>query len=133
MKPLRTATIKDALYVANNIRVEDHKEVLGLGQTLGVLPWSILHSDDPVAFYDPEKPDELFGVAGVVPDPDNPNAGIVWMLCTPYITNKPLLVVKEARKWIAKVEAEVPVPLEPRRRQEPSTSQIPEVIRLQSH
>ena len=100
----RTATIKDALYVANNIRVEDHKEILGLGQTLGILPWSVLHSDDPVAFYDKDRPDEIMGVAGVVPDPNNPKAGIIWMLCTPYIVNKPLRFIKEARKWIAQVE-----------------------------
>ena len=101
----RKATIQDALYVAKNMRVEDRKEVEGLGHTPGILPWCVINSINSVVFYDKDHPNDRMGVAGIMPDEQNPRAGIVWMICTPHITNKPLLFVskevdRNSRKWI---------------------------------
>lgn len=98
---LRTATIQDALYVCKNIRAEDKREIEGLGHTLGILPWSVINSDHAVTLFHPSDPDDIMGVAGIVPDPSNPKAGIIWMLCTPSISRFPHTVIREARKWIA--------------------------------
>ena len=100
----RTATLSDALYVAKHMREEDRREVEGLGYHAGILPVLIMESNDPVVFYDKDRPDQIMGVAGICPDQKDPNAGVIWMLCTPHIANKPIKFIKEARKWIAESE-----------------------------
>ena len=100
MSYYRTSTIKDALYVAKNIRAEDKREIEGLGYNLAILPWSVINSPSTVTFFDKDHPDEIMGVAGIMPDEDNPNAGIVWMLCTPHVANRPHTFIRQAKRWL---------------------------------
>ena len=94
----RPATVADAVKVANNLRIEDRKEVEGLGHSVLALPFSVLLSDVSVAFFTPKG--DIGGVAGICPDYNNEGAGVIWMLCTPAVKDNPLLFVKQAKQWI---------------------------------
>ena len=98
MKQYRPATVGDAVRVANDLRPEDLQELEGLGHDRLAIPFSVLASDAPVAFY--AKDGTLAGVAGIVPDPD-PGVGIIWMLCTPAVQKEPINFVKQAKHWLA--------------------------------
>lgn len=95
---IRTATFKDALVVAQNLREEDLRELQGLGQTPLALPFNVALSNPAVTFLD--KDGTIGGVAGIVPDP-TPGVGLIWMLCTPALVRKPHTFVRNAKKWIA--------------------------------
>lgn len=95
---IRTATFKDALVVAQNLREEDLRELQGLGQTPLALPFNVALSNPAVTFLD--KDGTIGGVAGIVPDP-TPGVGLIWMLCTPVLVRKPHTFVRNAKKWIA--------------------------------
>ena len=101
----RKSTLSDALYVAKNLRAAARQEINGLGYTSGVIPWTVLNSDDTITFFDKDHPENIMGVAGVSTDPNNPRKGIIWMLCTPHINTKPLRFVREAKIWLAEVES----------------------------
>ena len=98
---IKKATVQDALEVARNIRPEDKMEIEGLGHSLGALPFSVALSDVAVSFY--LKDGELAGVAGICPS-GTPRNGIVWMICTPALTEQPITFVRQAKKWLATVE-----------------------------
>lgn len=95
----REATVSDALEVIQNIRWEDRREIEGLGNRVTDLPLSVLISADKVAFLTDDH--TLGGVAGIIPDPNNPGAGIVWMICTTDVTKNPVALVRGAKKWLA--------------------------------
>ena len=96
----RKATVADAIYVAKHIRDEDRREIEGLGHIPAlVLPYCVSMGES-VAFFHADNPEKLMGVAGIMPDTD-PTVGIVWMICTPEITNKPHTFVREAKRWLA--------------------------------
>ena len=98
MKPYyRPATSRDAVLVANNLREEDRMEIEGLGQHPLVLPFCVLSSDAPVAFFNSEG--ELAGVAGIMPD-EREHVGQVWMICTPAVQKNPHHLVRQAKKWL---------------------------------
>ena len=100
-KYLQPTTIKDALTVAKNIRVEDQREIEGLGHTLGILPWCVVNSVRPVTLYHNEKPDTIVGVCGIVPDEDNPRIGSVWLICTQDVeTVNPITFIRESKRWL---------------------------------
>jgi len=102
MNNIRTATVKDALLVANNLRPEDLQEIEGLGHNRLGLPLSVLISEVAVSFWTDEG--EIAGVAGIAPDPRE-GVGIIWMLCTPAISHQPHKFVRQAKKWLAKEQS----------------------------
>tara|TARA_R100001082_G_C4363450_1_gene160599 strand:- start:888 stop:1352 length:465 start_codon:yes stop_codon:yes gene_type:complete len=98
MKPYyRKATVKDAALVANNLRKEDLREVEGLGHNTLVLPFCVLTSTTAIAFFDSDG--SIAGVGGIIPDPRE-GVGIVWMLCTPVVQNKPHTFVRHLKRWL---------------------------------
>lgn len=102
MNNIRTATVEDALQVANNLRPEDLEELEGLGHSRLGLPLSVLISDVAVSFWNDEG--EIAGVAGIAPDPRE-GVGVIWMLCTPVITTQPHTFVRQAKKWLKKEQS----------------------------
>ena len=98
---IRTATAREALEVAKNIRDDDRREVEGLGHNFMALPFSVFLSDVAVAFYDDN--DTIAGVAGICPT-DVPGEGQIWMVCTPVIMTKPHTFVRNARRWLREQE-----------------------------
>ena len=98
----REATYKDGLRVLNHIRPEDKAEVEGMGVDPLHVPFGVLASEHPVFFHDgDENPAGIAGIARL-----SPSEGQIWMLCTPLITKRPLLFVREARRWLMSVERE---------------------------
>lgn len=102
-KIYRTATVKDALYVAKNLTEADLTEIQGLGQNPGCVIWSVVNSTHCISFAHPDRPEEIMGVAGVVPD-ERPGVGVVWALTTPHITDMPFTVVRQCKQWLAEIE-----------------------------
>ena len=97
MKQYRTATVADAVKVANNLRPEDLQEIEALGHNgLGVV-FSVLLSDVAVSFFNSQG--EIAGVAGIVPD-SREGVGIIWMLCTPVVQSQRITFVKQAKAWL---------------------------------
>ena len=97
----REATVADALELIKKLRWEDRCEVEGLGNRVTDIPFSLLASTDNIAFL--AEDETLGGIAGVIPDPNNPGAGIIWMLCTTDITKHPVALVRGAKKWLAEI------------------------------
>lgn len=95
----REATIADAIAVINDIRWEDRREIEGLGHRVTDLPFSLLTSDHSVAFFADDG--TIGGIAGIIPDPHQEGAGMVWMICTNELTKHPIAFVKGAKKWLA--------------------------------
>ena len=96
MNHIRSATVRDAVHVANNLRPEDLQEIEGLGHNrLGVV-FSVLLSDVAVSFFNTEG--EIAGVAGICPGPEG--VGIIWMLCTPAVELNPHTFVRHAKRWL---------------------------------
>ena len=98
----REATFADALQVGLNLREEDRREIEGLGHSPLILPACVQTSRESVAFFDEDG--AIAGVAGISPDPSNSACGIVWLLCTPVIHNKPQTFVRGARRWLSEHE-----------------------------
>ena len=73
-------------------------EIEGLGHQPLVLPFCVLSSDSPVAFFNNEG--ELAGVAGIMPD-EREHVGQVWMICTPAVQKNPHHLVRQAKQWLA--------------------------------
>ena len=96
----REASVRDALLLANNIRIEDKQEIEGLGLSPFLLPLSVLQSDNPMAFFDDSE--SIIAIAGVVPV--NPREGQIWMICTPLVEKVPHTLVRQTKKWIAEWE-----------------------------
>lgn len=103
MKPFyRKATFADALSVALNLRDEDRNEIEGLGCSPLSIPAYVSSSEESVALFDEDG--TIAGVGGISPDPSNSDHGIVWLLCTPVVANKPHTFVREARRWLSEQE-----------------------------
>lgn len=103
MKPYyREATVMDALEVANNIREDDRREIEGQGHSPLILPFSVVTSKQTAAFF--LEDGTICGVAGIVPDPSNSLCGVVWMICTPALQQRPHTFVREARRWLSENE-----------------------------
>jgi hypothetical protein len=103
MKPFyREATFADALEVSLDLRPEDRQEIEGLGQSPLILPACVHTSRESVAFFDSDG--SIAGVGGISPDPANSAHGLVWLLCTPVITNMPHTFVRGARRWLSEHE-----------------------------
>ena len=94
---IRKATVKEAIEVAQNIREEDRMEIEGLGHNLMALPLAVVLSDVAVAFTNTEG--VLSGVAGIQ-STDTPGHGLVWMICTPSLTQCPQTFVRQAKLWL---------------------------------
>jgi hypothetical protein len=99
----RKATFADALQVGLNLREEDRREIEGLGHSPLILPACVQTSRESVAFFDSDG--TIAGVGGISPDPSNGDYGLIWMLCTPVIANKPHTFVREARRWLSEHES----------------------------
>ena len=99
----RKATFADALQVGLNLREEDRREIEGLGHSPLILPACVQTSRESVAFFDSDG--TIAGVGGISPDPSNSDYGLIWMLCTPVIANKPHTFVREARRWLSEHES----------------------------
>ena len=97
MNYTRPATVADALAVAANIRLEDRREIEGLGHSPLALVWCVETSAHATAFYNREG--ELAGIAGIGSD-DQPGVGQVWMICTPAVEKNPVTFVRQSRQWI---------------------------------
>ena len=97
---IQKATCEDALAVARNIRPEDKMEIEGLGHSLGALPFSVALSEVAISFH---IDNQLAGVAGICPS-GTPRNGVIWMVCTPVLTKRPITFVRQARKWLSSVE-----------------------------
>ena len=96
MNHIRTATVQDAVHVANNLRPEDLQEIEGLGHKPLSLVFSVLLSDVAVSFFITEG--EIAGVAGIVKQSDE--VGVIWMLCTPSVELNPHTFVRHAKRWL---------------------------------
>lgn len=96
MNHIRSATVRDAVYVANNLRPEDLQEIEGLGHSRMVVVLSVLLSDVAVSFFNTEG--EIAGVAGIVKQSDE--VGVIWMLCTPSVETQPHTFVRNAKRWL---------------------------------
>ena len=103
---LRKATIKDALYVAANLRDEDLAEVEGLGHNRGALPFSVAVSDVAVSMID--STGELVGVAGISPNQQD-RVGSIWLLCTPGLERSPQTFIRMAKRWLKEQEKDYDV------------------------
>ena len=92
-KFIHPATIEAALQVASNLLPDDRREMEeGHGlNPMEHLPLAV-HSGSCVCFKAPNG--KTAGMAGVGLN------GEVWMLCTPVIHEKPMLFVREAKRWI---------------------------------
>ena len=98
MNHIRTATVQDAVQVANNLRPEDRQEIEGLGHTPLALVFSVLVSDVAVSFFNTEG--EIAGVAGIVKESDI--KGQIWMICTSAVELNPHTFVRHAKRWLNK-------------------------------
>ena len=97
----RTATISDGLAVANMLRIEDRKEVEGLGlNPIFHIPFGVATCNHSTYFY--TKSGEPAGVAGIADISDG--VGQIWMLCTPAIHNEPFTFVRQAKLWLSEIE-----------------------------
>jgi hypothetical protein len=96
MNHIRTATVQDAVQVANNLRPEDRQEIEGLGHSPIALVFSVLISDVAVSFFNTEG--KIAGVAGIVRESDI--KGQVWMICTPAVELNPHTFVRHAKRWL---------------------------------
>lgn len=94
----RPATAEDGLYVANNLRPEDLREVEGLGHSPLVLPFCVSASNPSVALIHSDG--RIAGIGGIMPDP-RPGVGQVWLLCTPVVNEAPHHVVRGIKRWLA--------------------------------
>tara|TARA_Y100000401_G_C8174163_1_gene150708 strand:- start:29 stop:475 length:447 start_codon:yes stop_codon:yes gene_type:complete len=95
-KYIHPITLEAAVEVASNLRPEDRRELSeGYGTTPELhLP---LMANNPSCVYFTSPSGKIAGMAGV--DPDGKN-GIIWMLCTPVIHEKPLLFAREAKRYV---------------------------------
>ena len=91
---IRKATIKDALYVSQNLRPADLSELQGQGHTPFNVVLGILLCKDAYAFTNYEG--ELAGIGGLIPD-DEGGAG-VWVLCTPALESMGLTFFRQAKR-----------------------------------
>jgi hypothetical protein len=90
----------DVDWVADNLQLEDRRELEGLGfaDMRLALRLSVAQSDNPICFWNPDG--MICGVAGV--SRTDAQSGAIWMLTTPYVRQYPKLFFKEAKKWLAK-------------------------------
>ena len=102
MHQYRPSTLRDGLELINNLREEDRDELLGTGHTLLHIPFGVVTSEHATTFF--SKKGELAGCAGISPGVDG--QAMIWMLCTPVITQEVFTFVRQAKKWLAKVEPE---------------------------
>jgi len=98
---IHPATHHDALYVAQNLQPEDHREITGLGCTpLEAIPLSVLTSETAVTFWNPKG--MICGVAGV--SRTDAQCGAIWMVTTPDVRPYPKLFLTEAKKWVNSIK-----------------------------
>ena len=98
---IHPATHHDALYVAQNLQPEDHREITGLGCTpLEAIPLSVLTSETAVTFWNPKG--MICGVAGV--SRTDAQCGAIWMVTTPDVRPYPKLFFTEAKKWVNSIK-----------------------------
>jgi hypothetical protein len=98
---IHPATHHDALYVAQNLQPEDHREITGLGCTpLEAIPFSVLTSETAVTFWNPKG--MICGVAGV--SRTDAQCGAIWMVTTPDVRPYPKLFLTEAKKWVNSIK-----------------------------
>lgn len=100
MTQYRPASIRDAVIVANNLRVEDRQEVEGMGHSMLHLPFGIATSNHSTFFF--TRDGEAAGIAGIADLDDG--VGQIWMLCTPAIHKEPITFVRQAKLWLSGVE-----------------------------
>jgi len=98
---IHPATHHDALYVAQNLQPEDHREITGLGcAPLEAVPLSVLTSETAVTFWNPKG--MICGVAGV--SRTDAQCGAIWMVTTPDVRPYPKLFFTEAKKWVNSIK-----------------------------
>ena len=86
-------TTKAAYEVASNLRPEDHRE---LEEGWGVEPirYLLFTAQTTPCVYFTSPSGKAAGMAGVGRNND------IWMLCTPVIHEKPMLFVREAKRYV---------------------------------
>ena len=84
----------------SNIRMEDKREIEGLGHHPLALIWCHETSAHPTAFFNQDG--DIAGIAGVGPD-SRKGVGQIWMICTPAVQKNPHTFVREAKRWLAHV------------------------------
>lgn len=93
-------TEEAALEIACNLREDDYKEIVeGYGEDpIKVIPEYALGCEVCEYFTAPNG--KIGGLAGIYDD------GMIWMLCTPVITEYPVTFARTAKKWLAKHESD---------------------------
>ena len=93
---IRYATLKDANYVAQNLRPEDREELAGLGHTPLQVVLGYLFCEETFAFTNYDE--ELAGIGGLIPDEDG--GAYIWVLCTPAVSKLSVTFFRRAKEWL---------------------------------
>jgi hypothetical protein len=103
---IRPATDDDAQWLADHLRVEDHREIeTASGRSpQEIVPLSVSVSRESYTIWLTDdngtvsaRPCAIFGVGD---DPNEPQWGVMWFLGTPEIRKAPLSIIREAVKWL---------------------------------
>ena len=86
-------TTKAAYEVASNLRPEDHRE-LEEGGGVEPIRYLLFTAQTTPCVYFTSPSGKAAGMAGVGRNND------IWMLCTPVIHEKPMLFVREAKRYV---------------------------------
>jgi len=99
MPKVRPALLEDAAKLAPRLREADLQEIkANLGEDpLTVLKQGIADSDLCYAAVSEDEPIALFGV---VPDTDDRDVGLVWLLGSDELTRHAVFVLRNSRKWV---------------------------------
>ena len=99
---IRTATFEDGCRLIRELRIEDRRELEGMGHPILHIPYGILVSNHATLFHD--KNGAMAGIAGIVEL--EPGIGQIWMLCTSVVETAPHTFIRNAKRWLREVEKE---------------------------
>jgi hypothetical protein len=99
----RPATADDARDLAGRLREDDRLafEAVDDGDVTQTLLEGVAASDPCRAILDAQG--RLLGIFGARPAPKQPEVGIVWMVAAPEIAQHPRDLVRDGRRWIARL------------------------------
>lgn len=101
---VRPATLEDIEWLVPRLRAEDVREVK---DAIGIHPSEILPAQITES-----KPcnvmvadsGEIVGIYGVVPSPEIPEVGFVWMHCTDNLAKYPMQFLRRCRKQVEELQ-----------------------------